>query len=193
MHNVLKFSTEVLAVTPDQSGLSLKCQDRRRKCRAKGFSFSLNLPIILLPVTTSFLLPMVAPKNLRGSRSISKTSTQPTQGRASRRVHYTRVTLWQQVPTGWSCQIPTSNTETHFWNCKIRYYVPRWQHTGIRKGCFSTKKDDKELTNKGTCGCTNVARQSNSWAVRMLFLNYFPEKNLQRGSGGMLLSDIHIY
>lgn len=67
-------------------------------------------------------------------------------------------------------------------------------HNGIIKGLVSKKNPkDKELTNKGMCNCANVARQCNSWAVRILLLNHFPEKNLQRGSGEMLLSHICTY
>lgn len=140
MHNVLKFSTEILAVTLVQSGLSLKCQDRKRKCWAGGFSLALDLPIILLSVTIFFLPLIVSPKNLRGGMSNSESSTQPTLGWASSRGHHICVTLWQLVPTGQSCWILTSNTETHFWNCKRRYYMPHCYHNGIRKGLFSNKK-----------------------------------------------------
>lgn len=37
MHNTLKCSSEILAVILDQYGLSLKCQDGGKKCRASYF------------------------------------------------------------------------------------------------------------------------------------------------------------
>lgn len=70
--------------------------------------------------------------------------------------------------------------------------MPHCYHNGIRKGFFS-KKISKELTNKVMCDCMNVVRQCNSQAVRILLLNHFPEKNLQRGSGEVLLSHICTY
>lgn len=174
MHNVLKFSTEILAVTLAQSGLSLKCQDRKRKCWAGFFSLALDLPIILLSVTP-FLLPvMVFSKNLRGGMSNSESSTQPPQGGQTAEV----ITLgwpcgcWSP---GQSCQTPTSNTETHFWNCKMRYYMPHCYHNAIRKGFFSQIKEQQRADKKGhmqlhKCsqtvqflGSQNIATESFSW------------------------------
>lgn len=89
---------------------------------------------------------MVAPKKLRGGVSISKTTTLPTQ-------------------------ILTSNTETHFWNCKIRRRVPRCHHTGVRKGPGSIKRQQR--ADKQAQAAAQMQPESNSSAVSMVLTELF--------------------